>query len=242
MSANKSDLVSRLKDFLLKQEDVKCFSEDEDWDSEVEPSMNPGNQSVLDEFIHVLKSQVDSDHEKIEHLNAEVEQLKLQFKMKAYESSELTEAVKDLNSRNERTTISQNICTECKDITLDMAKVKLELAMLWSTVNTKPMTSSKNASTQTVDLPTKQPTPQLPSEGQVLQCSSVTKSRTDFENQLNCYRLANKENFEIKKQVNAKRNSKWLENNELAKTKCKLREVEQERDSLGQLLKFLKTI
>ena len=88
-----------------------------------------------------------------------------------------------------------------------MAKVKLELAMLWSTVNTKPMTSSKNASTQTVDLPTKQPTPQLPSEGQVLQCSSVPKSRTDFESQLNCYRLANKEKFEIKKQVNAKRNS-----------------------------------
>ena len=99
MSGNKSDLVSRLEDFLLKQEDAKCFSEDEDWDSEVEPSLNPGNQSVLDEFIHVLKSQVDSDHEKIEHLNAEVEQLKLQFKMKAYESSELTEAVKDLSSR-----------------------------------------------------------------------------------------------------------------------------------------------
>ena len=74
VSGNKSDLVSRLEDFLLKQEDVKCFSEDEDWDSEVEPSMNPGYQSVLDEFIHVLKSQVDSDHEKIEHLNAEVEQ------------------------------------------------------------------------------------------------------------------------------------------------------------------------
>ena len=130
VSGNKSDLVARLEDFLLKQEHVKCFREDEDWDSEVEPSLNPGNQSVLDKFIHVLKSQVDSDHEKIEHLNSEVEQLKLQFKMKAYESSELTEAVKDLNSRNERLTISQNICTECKDITLDMATVKLELAML----------------------------------------------------------------------------------------------------------------
>ena len=68
VSGNKSDLVSRLEDFLLKQ-GAKCFSEDEDWDSEVEPSLNPGNQSVLDEFIHVLKSQVDFDHEKIEHLN-----------------------------------------------------------------------------------------------------------------------------------------------------------------------------
>lgn len=110
-----------------------------------------------------------------------------------------------------------------------MAKVKLELAMLWSTVNTKLKTSSKNASTKTVDLLMKQPTPQLPSEDQVLQCSSVPKW-TDFENQLNCYRLANKEKFKIKKHVNTERNSKWLENNELAKTKCKLREVEQERD------------
>ena len=164
VSGNKSDLVARLEGFLLKQEDVRCFSEDEDWDSEVEPSLNPGNQSVLDEFIDVLKSQVDSDHEKIEHLNAEVEQLKLQFKMKAYESSELTEAVNDLNSRNERPGISQNICAECKDITLDMAKVKLELAMLWCAVNTKPLTSSRNASSQTVDLPMKQPTPQLPAK------------------------------------------------------------------------------
>ena len=121
MSGNKSDLVSRLEDFLLKQEDVKCFSEDEDWDSEVEPSMNPGNQSVLDEFIHVLKSQVESDHDKIEHLNAEVEQLKLQFKMKAYESSEITEAVKDLNSRNERPTIKVRLhATICR---ADFARV-----------------------------------------------------------------------------------------------------------------------
>ena len=73
MSGSKNDLVARLEDFLLKQEGVKCFNvDDEDWDSEAERSLDPDNQSVLDEFIYVLKTQLDSDHKKIEHLNAEV--------------------------------------------------------------------------------------------------------------------------------------------------------------------------
>lgn len=61
-------------------------------------------QSICSGRIHSCsKIQVDSDHEKIEHLNAQqVQQLKLQFKMKAYESSELTEAVKDLNSKKRK--------------------------------------------------------------------------------------------------------------------------------------------
>ena len=92
-----------------------------------------------------------------------------------------------------RPTTSQGTCTECKDLSLEIAKVKLELATLWSAVNTKPINSLKNVGTQTVDLPTKQPTPELPSEGQALSCSHIS----NFENQLNSYRLANKEKFEI---------------------------------------------
>ena len=81
VSGNKNNLFARLEDFILKQEGVKCFNNgDDDWDSEAERSLNPGNQSVLDEFIYVLKSEVDSDRKKIEHLNAEVKHLKLQCK------------------------------------------------------------------------------------------------------------------------------------------------------------------
>ena len=59
MSGSKNDLVARLEDFLLKQEGVKCFNDDdEDWDSEAERSLDPDNQSVVEEFIYVLKTQV----------------------------------------------------------------------------------------------------------------------------------------------------------------------------------------
>ena len=127
---NKNNLFARLEDFLLKQEGVKCCNNgDDDWDSEAERSLNPGNQSVLDEFIYVLKSEVDSDHKKIEHLNAEVEHLKLQCKAKVDGSSDLSEVIKDQNSKNERPSTSQGpgTCTECKDLLLDIAKIKLEL-------------------------------------------------------------------------------------------------------------------
>mgnify|MGYP002803465012 CR=1 FL=1 len=59
----------------------------------------------MDEFV--IKSQVDSYHEKIEHLNAEVES-NLLLQIKAYQSSVLTETVKDQNSKNERPTIAQH--------------------------------------------------------------------------------------------------------------------------------------
>ena len=95
---------------------------------------------------------VDSDHKKIENLNAEVEQLKLQCKAKVDESSDFGEAVKDQNSKNEKPTTSQGTCTECKYFSLEIAKVKLELSRLWSTVNTKQITSLKNVGMQTVDL------------------------------------------------------------------------------------------
>ena len=115
MSGSKNDLLARLEDFLLKQESVKCFNDDDDdWDSEAERSLSPGNQFVLDEIIYVLKSQVDSDHKKVEHLNAEVEHLKLQCKAKVDESSDLSEVIKDQNSKNERPTTRQGTCTECK--------------------------------------------------------------------------------------------------------------------------------
>jgi hypothetical protein len=167
------------------------------------------------------------------------------------ESSELSEAVEDQNLKNERATISQDNCTKCKDFTIEMAEVKLELAMLWALVNTKQTTSLKNVSTQTVnDPPKKQPEAELPSKGQALPRSHISKSRTDFKNQLNSYRSANKEKFEIqntrqvKKQVKNQektgKKSKWLQNNELANVKYKLREAEQERDSLKTAVKILK--
>ena len=157
----------------------------------------------------------------------------------------------DQNFKNERATISQDNCTKCKDFTIEMAEVKLELAMLWALVNTKQTTSLKNVSTQTVnDPPKKQPEPELPSEGQALPRSHISKSRTDFENQLNSYRSANKEKFEIqnarqvKKQVKnqekTEKKSKWLQNNELANVKYKLREAEPKnkilKDDLTQAL------
>ena len=51
VSGSKNNLVARLEDFLLKQEGMKCFkNDDDDWDSEAERSLNPGNQSVLDKL------------------------------------------------------------------------------------------------------------------------------------------------------------------------------------------------
>ena len=88
-----------------------------------------------------------------------------------------------------------------------------------------------------------QPAPELLSEGQALTRSHIF----NFENQLNCYRLANKENFEIqnawhnKKLVYTEGNPKRVHNDELGNTKHKLREAERERDPSGQLLKFSKT-
>ena len=182
MSGSKNDLVARLEDFLLKQEGVKSFDDDDDdWDSEAERSLNPGNQSVLNEIIYVLKSQVDSYHKRIEHLHAEVEHLKLQCKANIDESSDLSEVIKDQNSKNERPTTIQSTCTECKDLSLDIAKIKLELATLWPAVNTQRINPLKNVGTQTGDLQMNQPAPELLSEGQAL-----TRSHTsNFENQLN---------------------------------------------------------
>ena len=165
------------------------------------------------------------------------------------ESSELSEAVEDQNFKNERATISQDNCTKCKDFTIEMAEFKLELAMLWALVNTKQTTSLKNVTMQTVNDPPKKQ-PELPSKGQALPRSHISKSWTDFKNQLNSYGSANKEKFEIqnvrqvKKQVKnqekTEKKSKWLQNNELANVKYKLREAEQERESLKTAVKILK--
>ena len=51
VSGSKNNLVARLEDFLLKQEGVKCFNnDDDDWDSEAERFLNPANLSVLDKL------------------------------------------------------------------------------------------------------------------------------------------------------------------------------------------------
>ena len=74
-------------------------------------------------------------------------------KAKVDESSDLSEVIKDQNSKNERPTTSQGTCTECKDLSLEIAEIELELATLWSAVNTKPINPpNKNVGTQTGDL------------------------------------------------------------------------------------------
>ena len=105
------------------------------------------------------------------------------------------------------------------------------------------LTGHRSIGTQTCDLQINQPATELLSKDQAL-----TRSHTsNFENQLNCYRLANKKKFEIqnawhnKKQVYTEGNPKCVHNDELANTKHKLREAKQERDPSGQLLKFSKT-
>ena len=109
-----------------------------------------------------------SDHKKIEHLNAEVVHLKLQCKANVDESSDLSEVIKDQNSKNEGPTTIQSTCTECKDLSLDIAKIKLELSTLWSAVNTQRINPLKNVATQTGDLQMNQPAPELLSEGQAI--------------------------------------------------------------------------
>lgn len=152
-------------------------------------------------------------------------------------------------------TINQGSCKDCNDFSIEMAEVKLELAMLWALVNTKQTTSLKNTGTQTVYFSKKQPKPDVSSHGQGgLGCSNdISKSRADFENQLKSYRLANKEKFvkhngrqnQIQIQNQAKtsktsRKQKGPQNNELAAVKQRLRETEEEKKSLRTAVEILK--
>jgi hypothetical protein len=138
-------------------------------------------------------------------------------------------------------------------LSIEMAEVKLELAMLWLTVNSyhdkciqsqykalstqSQSLSCKNVGTQTVEREFSVKPP----------CKRAPKSSIDFKNQLNSYKTAHNANFERQntrryqaKTLKSKNSKQPNENNRGGELRKKIKKVEQEREYLKAIIQIQK--
>lgn len=134
-----------------------------------------------------------------------------------------------------------------------MAEVKLELAMLWATLNSIQNKSNErqiSQRTNTKVAPTQVQSPFVKSTGTETLDFSVRPTRNsspessiDCKHLLNSYRTTHKEKFESQKtrrnQVKTSKKSKGNEN-KVSDLKQKIKKVEQERESLKTIIQIQK--
>ncbi|CAB4023654.1 Scavenger receptor cysteine-rich type 1 M130 [Paramuricea clavata] len=266
-SGRKDILIDRLKMSLLEDENKNKSSELADHgeatelDKTTKASEQPSESACRKELLveDTYESNKPADHGKADELS-NTWKAPVMHNTEA-DGSRLEGLIKDLMRLIDDKLPQQVVANVTADqpaaldhnLSIEMAEVKLELAMLWATVNSNqdkciqskdkaPSTQSqspsyKNAGTQTVE----REFSVKPS------CHRTTKSSIDFKNQLDSYRATHKANFESQntqrdqgKTSKSKNSKQPNENNKVSELRQKIKKVEQERESLKTIIQIQK--